>query len=269
MIRRLGFAIAAMWIATLVAVAVIATSVSGSSAAGSRRVAQPVLADAGTVRPEAPVATVATTVPTTVPTSVAPVITVAPTTTPTTKAAPPAPAVTRAPQPVATTAVRPAVVAAPPARIVATPSSGGSASDFSLIGYRWSPCQTITVNSTGPDVTGIVSELASITGLRLTVVGGPAQINVQWGSVPPGGEIGFTAWKAVGGWLTAAGITISHGADPYLATVLRHELGHALGLGHATRGNEVMYGNIGSTSPTDYQAGDLAGLHSVGASAGC
>ncbi len=266
MIRRLGLAIAAMWIATLVAVAVIATSVSGSSAANSRRVvAQPVLADAGTVRPEAPVATVATTVPTTV----APAISVAPPTTPTTKAVPSAPPVTRAPQPVAPTTLRPAVVAAPPARAIAAPASGGSASDFSVIGYRWSPCQTITVNSTGPDVTGIVSELASITGLRLTVVGGPAQINVQWGSVPPGGEIGFTAWKAVGGWLTAAGITISHSADPYIATVLRHELGHALGLGHATRGNEVMYGNIGSSSPTDYQAGDLAGLHSVGASAGC
>ena len=266
MIRRLGFAIAAMWIATLVAVAVIATSVSGSSAASPRRVvAQPVLADAGTVRPAAPVATVATTVPTTV----APVITVAPTTTPTTKAVTVAPPVTRAPQPVATAAVRPAVVAAPPARAVAVPASGGSASDFSLIGYRWSPCQTITVNSTGPDVTGIVSELASITGLHLTVVAGPAEINVQWGSVPPGGEIGFTAWKAVGGWLTAAGITISHGADPYIATVLRHELGHALGLGHATRANEVMYGNIGSSSPTDYQSGDLAGLHSVGATAGC
>jgi hypothetical protein len=266
MIRRLGLAIAAMWIATLVAVAVIATSVSGSSAASSHRVVvQPALADAGTVPPAAPVATVATTVPTTV----APVITVAPTTTPTTKAAPPAPPVTRAPQPVPTTVVRAAVVAAPAARTSSAPANGGTASDFSVIGYRWSPCQTITVNSTGPDVTGIVSELASITGLHLTVVGGPAQINVQWGSVPPGGEIGFTAWKAVGGWLTSAGITISHGADPYIGTVLRHELGHALGLGHATRANEVMYGTIGSYSPADYQAGDLAGLHSVGASAGC
>jgi hypothetical protein len=150
-----------------------------------------------------------------------------------------------------------------------TDATGGSATDFSLEGYRWNPCQVITVNSTGPDITAIVSELAAITGLRLQMVSGVAEINVQWGAVPAGGEIGVTAWKAVGPWLVTAGVVISSQAEPYLATVLRHELGHALGLGHAAQPNEIMYPSVGHSSPTDYQAGDRAGLQRVGASAGC
>jgi predicted Zn-dependent protease len=102
------------------------------------------------------------------------------------------------------------------------------------------------------------------------MVTGPAEISVLWGAVPPGGEIGVTVWKAVGKWLTTAGIVISQGqAGPFLATVLRHELGHALGLGHAGHPNEIMYPTVGKPSPTDYQAGDIAGLHAIGASQGC
>jgi len=125
------------------------------------------------------------------------------------------------------------------------------------------------VTSLGPDITAVVSELATITGLHLTMVTGTAQITVMWGAVPPGGEIGYTAWKATGKWLTQAGVVLSQQAQPYIATLLRHELGHAVGLGHATRSNEVMYGTINGSSPTDYQSGDLSGLRSVGASAGC
>jgi hypothetical protein len=267
MVSRLRFALAALWLATLVAVAVVATSVGGSSAAPRRVVVQPSPADAGKVIFAAP-STVDVT--TTTPTTIAPVVTVAPTTTPPTTTAPttaPATTTVRTPKPVAPTAVRPATVTAP--KPVA-PINSGTASDFTLIGYRWNPCQTITVTSLGPDINAVVSELATITGLHLKMVTGLAQITVMWGPVPPGGEIGYTAWKATGAWLTQAGVVLGGQPNqPYLSTLLRHELGHALGLGHATRSNEVMYGSVGGSSPTDYQAGDLSGLHAVGASAGC
>jgi hypothetical protein len=159
------------------------------------------------------------------------------------------------------------VVTSPPA--TSPRGSGGNSSDFALIGYRWNPCQVITVTSTGPDVSGIVSELASITGLHLQMVSGPALITVQWGPVAGGGEVGLTDWRAVGHFLTVVGINISHQGDPYLATLLRHELGHAMGLNHAAHSDEVMYPTISGSSPTDYQAGDLAGLRAVGATAGC
>ncbi|HEX3539536.1 MAG TPA: matrixin family metalloprotease [Acidimicrobiales bacterium] len=269
--RRLRLAIAGMSVASLVAAAGFATGLTAasSSAATHRVVVAPAPVNAVADRPTVPSTTTAPT--TTVPPTTAP-----PATTPATSPARTAAPVTTAPRPVVVPtppAPAPRVVvpsAAPPAVVASTPTGGtGSASDFALIGYRWNPCSVITVNSTGPDVSGIVSELASITGLHLQMVSGAAQINVQWGAVPPGGEIGLTAWRAVGKWLTTAGIVVSNQAQPYLATVLRHELGHALGLAHAAQGNEVMYPTVGSGSPTDYQAGDLAGLHAVGASAGC
>ena len=265
--RRLRLTIAGLSVATVVAAAGFATGLTAasSSAAPHRVVVAPAPLNVVADRPTVPSTTTAPT------TTVAPT-TVAPTTVPPTTAAPATTAAPRVVVPVtAAPAPRVIVPAAAPAAVVASTPAGstGSASDFALVGYRWNPCSVITVNSTGPDVSGIVSELASLTGLHLQMVSGTAQINVQWGAVPPGGEIGLTAWRAVGKWLTTAGIVISNQAQPYLATVLRHELGHALGLAHAAQPNEVMYPTVGRGSPTDYQAGDLAGLHAIGASAGC
>jgi Matrixin len=127
----------------------------------------------------------------------------------------------------------------------------------------------VTVASSGPDVAGIVDELVAITGLHLTMVSGPADITVAFGSIAANEDMGLTSWRAVNGWLTQATIVISAQAQPFLATVLRHELAHALGLRHAAGADEVMYPGAGPNSPTDYQAGDLAGLRLVGASAGC
>ena len=50
--------------------------------------------------------------------------------------------------------------------------------------------------------------------------------------------------------------------------VLLHELGHAMGLAHATDGHQLMYPVL-SPGLTDLQAGDLAGLVKVGRTAGC
>jgi hypothetical protein len=260
MLRSLRLAIAGISVAAVVAVAGIASGVTGGDTV-HKVVVQPAPVNVAAVRP-------------TIPTTVAPDTTTTATTVPPTTAPRRivAPATTAAPRVVATVpqTAAPRVIIPAPAVVHSTPvGSGGSAGDFVVVGYRWNPCHVVTVNSTGPDVSGIVSELASITGLRLQMVPGVAEINVQWGAVPAGGEIGLTAWRAVGGWLSTAGVVISPQAQPYLATVLRHELGHALGLGHAAHPDEVMYPSVGHSSPTDYQAGDIAGLHAIGASAGC
>jgi hypothetical protein len=51
--------------------------------------------------------------------------------------------------------------------------------------------------------------------------------------------------------------------SPRALAVLRHELGHALGLGHATRRSEVMHDRI-CTGVTGYGRGDRRGLTLLG-----
>lgn len=107
-----------------------------------------------------------------------------------------------------------------------------------------------------------------------------APILIGWVSLgkPAGQQDGFAA---VGGpaaavadgpvWVwTSGAIQINTDADLAagdLKGVVMHELGHVLGLGHATQPDEVMNpsGNNGAT----WGPGDLAGLAKVGRAAGC
>jgi Matrixin len=259
MIRTLRYLIAVISAAALVLGIAVAAGWTGTgSAAGNHRLVvqtQPVVA---TDPVPAPVIT--TTSTTTPPTTTTPTTTPPP---PTTAAPTTAPPTTAAKAATTKPSTQPAVAA--------TPAVGGSASDFTLLGYRWDPCSgPITVSSAGLDVSGIVSELNSLTGLHLEMVSGPtADINLSWGSNLAGAEGGLTTWAAVGGWLSHISIVISPASVPYISTVLHHEMGHAVGLGHARQSNEVMYPIARIGSPTDYQAGDRAGLRTVGAAAGC
>lgn len=56
--------------------------------------------------------------------------------------------------------------------------------------------------------------------------------------------------------------------SPTWGQVMQHELAHALGVGHTSASNQLMYG-VASSSNHRLGAGDLAGLRSVGLQRGC
>jgi hypothetical protein len=80
-----------------------------------------------------------------------------------------------------------------------------------------------------------------------------AELTIRWVSVLPlddKSRIGITTrTHDEGGWITSANVLIStHDRDsgkpldaPFIAGILRHEVGHALGLGHSTNRADVMY----------------------------
>ncbi|MCL6549907.1 MAG: cell wall-binding repeat-containing protein [Acidothermus cellulolyticus] len=54
-----------------------------------------------------------------------------------------------------------------------------------------------------------------------------------------------------------------------LGTAVLHELGHAVGLNHASQPTEIMYPVLSPQTPATYSPSDRAGLAAVGAPAGC
>jgi len=165
---------------------------------------------------------------------------------------------------------------------------------------RWRHDRTVTVQLAAPAVSeshvevlaGVVVELASLTGLDLRsapLVAGPAGP----GQLPEG-EI-RVSYLAAGdlGWAGPAGGCASHAgtggartgtdpryfqrgiaiintdvagtdpASPVALVSLRHELGHALGLGHAARISQVMHRAI-SGRASKYGRGDCHGLALLG-----
>lgn len=163
---------------------------------------------------------------------------------------------------------------------------------------RWNPCTTITyrVNLDGAppgaltEVKTAVARVASATGLTFrhagatAVVPGDAPDNyppdthliIAWGT-PGTNEAGiggatYTPGRTASG---AEALVINRGMVVLDATrttsrLLMHELGHAVGLAHPLIDDrtEIMHARL-TAGPATWGAGDLAGLHAVGASRGC
>ncbi len=139
------------------------------------------------------------------------------------------------------------------------------------------------------ELAAVLAELAPLTGLNLRLgarAHGPLrladipvrQIHVRsavgasqkWPASPPGCADSGMAATRTGTRYYAAGLVaigasaLAGGQMPdEVLTVLRHHLGHVLGLGHAARSDQVMNYAIPATG-TGYGRGDRYGLRVLG-----
>jgi len=161
---------------------------------------------------------------------------------------------------------------------------------------RWDPCKPVSyavVDVKAPpgwqaDVAFAISQAQAATGLDLVDAGAFASgrqvpssvdITISWTAALPAtaDEVGLTTYYYINDprytpEMTKADIQLlsslhaGGGTDGELP-VLLHEMGHALGMGHAPGQPEVM--NPYDHGFTRYQPGDLQGLRLLGASQGC
>ncbi len=160
---------------------------------------------------------------------------------------------------------------------------------------RWNPCQSIQVkvNFTGAQgharaaFNNAVGQARQATGLDLVVTevtSNPApangQLTVRWGTSADhpsltGSVLGIGGFSYAPGQIVRGSVIIrsdlafntSHGGEDMLTGTLAHELGHAIGLSHVTDPTQLMYAYANGYDT--YQAGDLSGLHLLGAQPGC
>ena len=108
---------------------------------------------------------------------------------------------------------------------------------------------------------------AMISGDQVAGVGGP----MGWGGTVEEDGSAVVTWRrgtvvlnTEFNWLPAG-----FGDGTTIGKLLMHELGHVVGLGHAGGESQVMYPTLMRGYPTAWGAGDLSGLHSLGAAEGC
>jgi matrixin len=89
-----------------------------------------------------------------------------------------------------------------------------------------------------------------------------------WVSTGSGPSVYITGVVAVDASATRS-VTAGFGSGVTMGDLLLHEIGHVVGLGHTQDTAQVMYPDILSRPAAGYGPGDLAGLHRLGAAAGC
>ena len=152
------------------------------------------------------------------------------------------------------------------------------------------------------EVQTALGKVSAATGLRFSYAGSTSVVpftDSAWANATPAAQSGdlYIAWSdeahvsylagsvaGVGGpiyrsdgsrepQIIRGGVTLDRatrvargfGAGVRSGTLLMHELGHTMNLGHVEDPTEVMYGTVNSASHGDYQAGDVAGMRALAA----
>ena len=163
---------------------------------------------------------------------------------------------------------------------------------------RWNACDVIRyhVDYAGAHgnatrvVPAAIAHLQRVSGLTFQQTADPNAANfwIYWqgaenpvfnGQNPTSGVAGYSRYASVGSHtvqIMAAEVVINRnfstgpsdfGGHNSLGTLMLHELGHAVGLGHVNTDTEVMFPVI--TPLSTYQGGDRYGLRTVGSRLGC
>lgn len=178
----------------------------------------------------------------------------------------------------------------------------GRSSDWTWLGRsgpRWEPCGPITfrINPRGgyaratADIKSAVRKVGRVAGFRFRYLG-TTRSPVRRGTygIHPAGTDVIIDWQTpkqdpglsgrvagIGGHWIQGGrrfdgyVVLDQTARLGRGTwrqVMRHEMVHVLGLSHARAPSQLMFGTSSRTNRR-WGAGDLAGLHRIGASRGC
>jgi hypothetical protein len=114
----------------------------------------------------------------------------------------------------------------------------------------------VWIGFAGPDETSLLRSQADEVG-----VGGATSLQV--GEKAPRYVTGFVVIR------NDTDLEVAMGPGGTLGSVVLHEMGHLVGLGHVDDEAEIMFSTSTASTPGGYGPGDLEGLSLLGAAQGC
>lgn len=135
---------------------------------------------------------------------------------------------------------------------------------------KW-PCGPVTVSADGDPwfnslVAYTVSEINSLSYPNRVVYigsGGAVQVHHSWPASAPWGW-GWTGVPPQGGYLLGGQVLINPAVPDYkLLAVIRHEMAHAMGLGHDDDNEPTLMSSSGTGAYNDYTPMDALGLKTM------